>query len=277
MTVRSGVAGGPGAGAGAAPVEEAAPTEPGADPEPAGRVDLNADVGESYGRWQLGDDEALLAELSSANIACGFHAGDPATLWRTCRLAVAAEAVIGAQVGYHDLAGFGRRFLDVDPADLAADVLYQIGALQGLAAAVGSRVRYVKPHGALYHACIDHEEQAVAVLDGIEAARALTGPLAVLGWPGSALLRLAADRGLPTVAEAFADRRYGEDGRLVDRRSPGALVTDPAEAAEQAVALAQEGAVGSLCVHGDTAGAVSLAAAVRRFLLAAGVVVRPFA
>ena len=236
-------------------------------------MDLNADLGEGFGRWALGDDRALLDVVTSANVACGFHAGDPLTLRRTCEGAVRHGVVIGAQVGYRDLAGFGRRFVDVSPDDLAADVLYQLGALDGIARAAGGGVGYLKPHGALYHAVVRHEGQAKAV---VEAVRAYGG-LPVLGLPGSLLLTIAAETGLPTVAEGFADRAYRPDGSLVPRGEPGAVLTDPGAAAEQAVRLAAAGQVRSLCVHGDSPGAVGIAAAVRAALTDAGVQVAAFA
>ncbi|RHW26993.1 LamB/YcsF family protein [Nocardioides immobilis] len=236
-------------------------------------MDLNADVGESFGRWQLGDDEALLPHLTSANVACGFHAGDPLTLRRTCESAVRHGVVIGAQVGYRDLAGFGRRFVDVASDELAADVLYQLGALDGIARAAGGRVGYLKPHGALYHAVTRHEGQARAVVAAVVAY----GGLPVLGLPGSLLLTVAEEAGLPTVGEGFADRAYRPDGSLVPRAEPGALITDPAAAAAQAVRLADAGDVRSVCVHGDSPGAPALAAAVRAALSDAGVTVAAFA
>jgi len=236
-------------------------------------VDLNADLGESYGRWVLGDDAALLPLISSANVACGFHAGDPATLYETCRLATEHRVAVGAQVSYPDLMGFGRRFIDISPADLTAAVIYQIGALDGLARATGGQVRYVKPHGALYNTVVHHEAQAAAV---VAAVRAYDEPLPVLGLPGSVLLDLAAAAGLRTVTEYFVDRNYTDDGRLVDRRDPGALVTDPEAAAARAVATAQSGTAQSLCLHGDSPGAVTMARTVRAALDAAGVVVVPF-
>ncbi len=187
-------------------------------------IDLNADVGESFGRWRLGDDAGLLRVVTSANIACGFHAGDPATLVRTCRLAVEAGVAIGAHVSYRDLAGFGRRFLDVAAEDLDAEVRYQIGALDGIARSVGGRVAYVKPHGALYTAVVTHEGQAAALVRAIGSF----GPeVAVLGLSGSALLGLAEAAGLPTVAEAFADRGYTPEGTLVPRDRPGASSPTP--------------------------------------------------
>ena len=249
-------------------------------------VDLNADLGEGFGVWRLGDDDALLGVITSANVACGFHAGDPSTMRRVCDRAVERGVVIGAQVSYRDLAGFGRRFVDVEPAELADDVLYQLAALDGVARASGGRVRYVKPHGALYNAVVTHEAQAAAV---VAAVRDLDPSLPVLGLPGSALLRAAADAGLRTVAEGFADRGYTPDGTLVPRREPGALVHDPAAVAARAVRMAADGRVEavdgstvaveveSVCVHGDTPGAVELARAVRTALTAAGLGPAPFA
>lgn len=236
-------------------------------------VDLNADLGESYGRWTLGDDEAMLDLITSANIACGFHAGDPATLHRTCRHAVERKVVIGAQVGYPDLAGFGRRFLDISAEDLTAGVIYQIGALDGLARSVGGRVSYVKPHGALYHAAVDHEQQAAAVVDAVVA---IDSDLPILGLPGSALLEIATSRGLRAVPEYFIDRNYTPEGRLVDRRQSDALISDPEVAAGRAVRAAQDRVAESMCTHGDSPGAVRMAQTVRRALTEAGISIRPF-
>jgi len=236
-------------------------------------VDLNADLGESYGRWTLGDDAAMLTLITSANVACGFHAGDPTTLRETCRRAVAAGVVIGAQVSYPDLVGFGRRFIDISPTDLTAAVIYQIGALDGLARSVDGRVRYVKPHGALYHSVIDHEQQAHAV---VQAVLDCDAELPVLGLPGSLLLKLAAAAGLRTVTEYFIDRNYTTDGRLVDRRHANALITDPSLAAQRAVAAARNGRADSFCTHGDSPGAVQMATAVRDALLAEEITLAPF-
>jgi 5-oxoprolinase (ATP-hydrolysing) subunit A len=249
-------------------------------------VDLNADLGEGFGVWRLGDDDALLDVVTSANVACGFHAGDPSTMRRVCDRAVERDVVIGAQVSYRDLAGFGRRFVDVEPGELADDVLYQLAALDGIARTSGGRVRYVKPHGALYNAAVTHEAQATAV---VAAVAAYDSTLPVLGLPGSALLRAAGDAGLPTVAEGFPDRGYTPDGTLVPRREPGALVHDPGTVAARAVRMAAEGRVQavdgstvgvdiqSVCVHGDTPGAVELARAVRVALTGAGLGPRAFA
>jgi 5-oxoprolinase (ATP-hydrolysing) subunit A len=249
-------------------------------------IDLNSDVGESFGRWELGDDAAVLDLVTSANVACGFHAGDPLTLRRTCALAVAHGVRIGAQVGYRDLAGFGRRHIAYERAELTADVLYQLGALDGIARAAGGAVTYVKPHGALYNTAVHDEEQAAAVVD---AVRSYDDRLAVLGLPGSALLAAAERAGLRAVREAFADRGYTAAGSLVPRAEAGALVTDPDEVAERVLRMVTESSVvgvdgsvvaveaDSVCVHGDSPGAVAMAQAVRARLAGAGVTLEAFA
>ncbi|WP_405765860.1 LamB/YcsF family protein [Streptomyces sp. NBC_01538] len=249
-------------------------------------IDLNADLGEGFGRWRLTDDEQLLTVVTSANVACGFHAGDAPTMRRVCDLAAARGVRIGAQVSYRDLAGFGRRAMDVPPDELAAEVAYQIGALEVFARAAGTRVSYVKPHGALYNRAVHDAEQAAAVIDGVLLA---AKGLAVLGLPGSRLLELAGAAGLPAVPEAFADRAYTEEGTLVPRGQDGALVTDPDTVVARSVTLARTGVVASrsgaplairarsLCVHGDTPGAVDLARRVRAALEASGVGVEAFA
>jgi 5-oxoprolinase (ATP-hydrolysing) subunit A len=249
-------------------------------------VDLNADLGESFGRWRLGDDEALLGIVTSANVACGFHAGDPTTLVRTCRAAVERGVAIGAQVSYRDLAGFGRRFIDVASDDLYADVLYQLAALAGIARSAGGAVTYVKPHGALYNAVVDNEIQADAV---VRAVADHSPVMPILGLPGSALLRLAAKAGLRPVPEAFADRGYTASGTLVPRSQAGAVLDDPQQVGARAVRMVTEHRVDSVdggevrieadsvCVHGDSPGAVAMAGAVREALLGEGVTVAPFA
>jgi UPF0271 protein len=249
-------------------------------------VDLNSDLGESYGRWTLGDDDAVLELVTSANVACGFHAGDPTVLRRTCDRAAERGVVVGAQVGYHDLAGFGRRFVDVAPDELTNDVLYQVGALEAFARVAGTRVAYVKPHGALYNTIVHHEAQAAAV---VEAVRRYDPSLPVLGLPGSQWLRLAGEAGLRTVAEAFADRAYTPEGTLVSRREPGAVLHDTDEIARRCVRMAVDREVeavdgsvvpvdaASICVHGDTPGAVAIARAVKHALSAADVTIEPFA
>jgi UPF0271 protein len=236
-------------------------------------MDLNADVGESFGRWSLGDDATMLQMVTSANVACGFHAGDPAGILATCKLAMQSNVVVGAQVGYRDLAGFGRRFMDVSGPDLKADVIYQIGALQALARSVGSSVRYVKPHGALYHAVNRHEEQARAF---VSAVLNNDEDLAVVGSPGSMMLTLAAGAGLRTFREGFADRGYGQKGELLQRGVVGALLTDAGTVAAQVVRLAQTGNYDTICLHSDTPGAVTLAQAARRALSAAKVPIVAF-
>jgi 5-oxoprolinase (ATP-hydrolysing) subunit A len=249
-------------------------------------MDLNADLGEGFGVWRLGDDDALLGVVTSANVACGFHAGDPATMRRVCSRAAAAGVAVGAQVSYRDLAGFGRRFMDVDRAELTDDILYQLAALDGIARVAGTRVSYVKPHGALYNAAVSHEGHAQAVVD---AVLAYDRRLPVLGLPGSVLLREAEAAGMRPVSEGFADRGYTPAGTLVPRTQPGALVHDPVAVAARALRMAADGVVDavdgspvlmpvqSVCVHGDTPGAVEMARAVRTSLAEAGLALRPFA
>jgi UPF0271 protein len=248
-------------------------------------IDVNADLGEGFGVWTLGDDDALLGVITSANVACGFHAGDPSTMRRVCAGAVAGGVAIGAQVSYRDLAGFGRRFVDVAPAELTDDVLYQLAALDGIARASGGRVRYLKPHGALYHDAARSERTAAAVVEAV----ALYDPtLPVLGLAGSVLLARAEARGLVSVPEAFADRAYTGEGLLVSRREPGSVLHDVEAVAARCVQLATRGVVASvdgstvevrarsICVHGDTPGAVEMARAVKLALHDAGVELRRF-
>ncbi|MCW2878735.1 MAG: hypothetical protein JWQ95_2835 [Sphaerisporangium sp.] len=248
-------------------------------------IDLNSDLGEGFGRWELGDDEALLSIVTSANIACGFHAGDPTIMRRTCETAAGRGVAIGAQVGYRDLAGFGRRFIEVPPEALADDIVYQIGALDAFARLAGTRVSYVKPHGALYNAIVHHEAQARAV---VAAVRAYDPGLPVLGLPGSEWLRQAQRAGLTTVTECFADRAYTPQGTLVPRSSPGAVLHDPGEVAGRCLRMARgepiEAVDGtplsvhaeSICVHGDSPGAVAMAREIRATLAAAGIEPAPF-
>jgi len=221
------------------------------------RIDLNADLGEG-----VTDDAGLLALVTSANVACGFHAGDEATMRAVCREAATRGVRIGAQVSYDDRAGFGRRRMDPEPDVLERWVRVQVEALSEAATACGTVVAYLKPHGALYNRVVRDRLQAAAVLAG-------SGDLPVLGLPGGALLELAAAQGRPVFTEGFPDRGYTPEGRLVPRGRPGALVEDPAEIAERAVGLAAAG-VDSLCVHGDSPGAVAAAAAVRAALESAG-------
>jgi 5-oxoprolinase (ATP-hydrolysing) subunit A len=248
-------------------------------------IDLNSDLGEGFGAWTLGDDDALLDVVTSANVACGFHAGDPDILRRVCDLAVERGVVIGAQVGYRDLHGFGRRAMDVDPPTLTNEVIYQIAALDGFARVAGTRVSYVKPHGALYNAVVHHREQATAV---VEAIRLFDATLPVMGLPGALILDVADEAGLGTVTEAFADRGYTPQGTLVPRSEPGALLHDPWHIAQRMVTMVKTGrlqasdgsdvavSASSICVHGDSPEAVGIAVAVRRALSEAGIDVRPF-
>lgn len=249
-------------------------------------IDLNSDLGESFGRWELGDDKALLSIVTSANVACGFHAGDPSTLRRTTAEAAARGVAIGGHVAYRDLAGFGRRFMDVPPTELTDEVLYQLGALSVFARLSGQSLRYVKPHGALYNAIVHHEEQAAAV---VEAVRAFDPELPVLGLPGSRFLEKAERAGLPTYREAFADRAYTPEGTLVSRREVGSVLHDPDAIAARCLRIARGEPItaidgteilveaDSLCVHGDSPGAVEIARAVAERLRAEGITVAPFA
>jgi UPF0271 protein len=236
-------------------------------------MDLNADLGEGFGIWRLGDDEALLSIVSSANVACGFHAGDPATMRRICAQAAERGVAVGAQVGYRDLPGFGRRRIDYDPAELRDDLIYQIGALDAFCRIAGTRVRYVKPHGALYNTAMVDEGQARAVVESIVD---YDPSLPVLCLPGSVLARIAIEAGVRVVAEGYADRAYRPEGTLVPRREPGAVLSDVDAVVAQAMRLATAGTVESICVHGDTPGAVEMAARVRDALVAAGLSVCPF-
>ena len=244
------------------------------------RIDLNSDLGESFGAWTMGDDAAMLEIVTSANVACGFHAGDPAGILQTLREAARRGVSIGAHVAYPDLSGFGRRNMDVASADLRAGVIYQIGALQALACVAGTQVHYVKPHGALYNTIAHDRRQATDVIEAVKALVVLAGsPLA--GW--------AREAGLTVVAEAFADRGYTPEGTLVSRREPGAVLHDAEQVAARMLRLVREGVVeavdgslakveaDSICVHGDSPDAVAMARAVRRVLADAGVTLAPFA
>ena len=248
-------------------------------------MDLNADLGEGFGVWRLGDDEALLGIVTSANVACGFHAGDAPTMRRICEWAADRGVAVGAQVAYRDLAGFGRRRIEYDPSDLRDEIIYQIAALDGFCRLQDEKVRYVKPHGALYHAATTDVRQASAV---VAAVADYDRSLPVLCQAASALATCAAQSGLRVVGEGFADRAYQADGTLVPRGQPGALLSDVDAVVERAVRLALVGEVvaidssvvecpvESLCVHGDTPGAVDLAQRVRSALEMSGVRLAPF-
>ncbi|MBP8885464.1 MAG: LamB/YcsF family protein [Pseudomonas sp.] len=249
-------------------------------------IDLNSDLGESFGQWCMGDDAAMLDIVTSANVACGFHAGDPAGILRTLRAAAAKGVTIGAHVAYPDLVGFGRRNMDIASFDLTADVIYQIGALQALATAAGTSVRYVKPHGALYNTIAHDTRQALAV---IEAIRAVDARLVLVALAGSPLIELARHEGLTCIAEAFADRAYTPTGALVSRREPGAVLHDAEQVAQRMLRLVQTGEIeaidgsvtrieaDSICVHGDSPGAIQMAREVRQLLEQSGVSLQPFA
>jgi UPF0271 protein len=248
-------------------------------------VDLNADLGEGYGVWSAGDDDAMLDIVTSANVACGFHAGDPSTLRRVCAAAVQRSVRIGAQVSFPDLAGFGRRHMEIPSNELTDIVLYQLGALDAFAQVAGAEVSYVKPHGALYHAAAIDPRVANAI---VTAVIEYDPSMAVLGLPHSHLLDAAQEHGLEPIAEGFADRAYHHDGQLVARSHAEAVLHAPIEVATRAVQMVCEGTVQSvegamvnvpirsLCIHGDTPGAVAIAGAVKTALTTADVVIFPF-
>ena len=249
-------------------------------------IDINSDMGESFGAWSMGDDDAMLDIVTSANVACGFHAGDPAGILRTLKAAAAKNVTIGAHVAYPDKVGFGRRNMDLASDELTADVIYQIGALQSLAKAAGTSVRYVKPHGALYNTIAHDRRQALAV---IAAIRAIDPTLILVALAGSELIELARNEGLQCVAEAFADRAYTPQGTLVSRREPGAVLHDPQLVAQRMLRLVEDGTIeaidgsrtriqaDSICVHGDSPAAVEMARELRRVLEHANLSLRPFA
>ena len=249
------------------------------------KIDLNSDLGESLGEWSMGDDAAMLGVVSSANVACGFHAGDPAGILETLRSAKAANVSVGAHVAYPDLTGFGRRNMDVASHELVADVIYQIGALQGLALAVGTRVGYVKPHGALYNTIARDQRQAG---DVIAAIRAIDPSLALVVLAGSPLVQWARDAGLRVISEAFADRAYTPTGALVSRREKGAVLHDPELIVQRMTRFVQEGVIeavdgslvkveaDSICVHGDSPDAVAIAQALREGFTQQGIRIASF-
>ncbi len=249
------------------------------------KIDLNSDLGESLGGWRMGDDAAMLDIVSSANVACGFHAGDAAGILSTLKAAKARNVVVGAHVAYRDLAGFGRRNMDVASSDLVADVIYQIGALQGLARAAGTTVKYVKPHGALYNTIAQDKRQA---MDVITAMKAIDPSLVLMALAGAPLIGWARDAGLTVVAEAFADRGYTPQGALVSRREAGAVLHDEQLIAQRMLTLVREGVIeavdgsmvrveaDSICVHGDSPGAVAIARNIRQRFEQEGVQIASF-
>ena len=247
------------------------------------RVDLNADVGESFGAWSLGQDPALMSSITSASVACGFHAGDPGVMRATVALALEHGVAVGAHPGFPDLAGFGRRELQVSPRDVEDFVVYQIGALAGIAAAQGVRLQHVKPHGALFNMAVRDASLADAI------ARAVTmidKSMILFGLPGSELVAAGTRAGLRTACEVFADRAYRSDGTLVPRQEEGAVIHDAAAVEQRVTAMVRDQAVlaldgtrvpltvDTICVHGDTPGAAELAARIRASLEKAGVEVK---
>nr|WP_218057271.1 5-oxoprolinase subunit PxpA [Gilliamella apicola] len=248
-------------------------------------IDLNSDLGESFGQWQMGNDEAMLKVVSSANVACGFHAGSPTGILKTLKAAKANNVEVGAHVGYPDLVGFGRRNMDIATDELTADVIYQIGALKGLATSIGTKVSYVKPHGALYNTIAHDKRQAMAVID---ALCAVDSTLTLVALAGSKLIDWAKESGLSVVAEAFADRAYHADGTLVSRKEVGAVLHDPDLVADRMLQLVNDGGVmsiegqfvrieaGSICVHGDSADALAMAQKVRQKLQQNGINIASF-
>lgn len=249
-------------------------------------IDLNSDLGEGFGPWPMGDDAAMLALVTSANIACGFHAGDPAGILKVLKVAAARGVVVGAHVGYRDLVGFGRRNMDPSSEELVGDTIYQIGALQGLAKAAGTTVRYVKPHGALYNTIASDARQAADVIAGIKA---VDPSLILMALAGAPIVEQARAAGLTVVCEAFADRAYNADGSLVSRRLPGSVIHDPAEVAARMLRMVNEKRIvaidgtdialdaQSICIHGDTATAVAIASTLRDTLAARGATLKSFA
>ena len=248
-------------------------------------IDINSDLGESFGAWKMGDDSAMLDIVSSANVACGFHAGDPAGILRTLKAAAERGVAIGAHVGYRDLAGFGRRNMDPTSDELIGDVIYQIGALQGLAKAAGTRVTYVKPHGALYNTIAIDKRQGKDVIDAILA---IDPSLVLMALAGSQLVEQARTAGLTVITEAFADRAYTPEGNLVSRREKGSVLHDPELIAERMVRMVKEGVIEaidgtltkvdaqSICVHGDSEGAVAMAKRLREKFEQSGLTIRSF-
>ena len=247
------------------------------------RIDLNADIGESFGIYTIGHDEMLLRSITSGSIACGFHAGDPSVMRQTVRAASRAGVSIGAHPGFPDLIGFGRREMKLEPREVADLVLYQVGAIHAMAKAEGVALRHVKPHGALYNMSVRRAEIAEAIA---RAVASFDGALVLVGLPGSELLSAGARLGLRVAAEAFADRSYEPDGTLTPRNLSGSVVSEPGRVVERAVRMVRDGRVAArdestfslkvdtICVHGDTPNAAELAAAVRLGLEQAGIDVK---
>ncbi|MCA1961715.1 MAG: LamB/YcsF family protein [Desulfomonile sp.] len=251
------------------------------------RIDLNCDMGESFGTYRKGLDEEVIKFVSSANIACGWHAGDPHVMNRTVQMAAAHGVGVGAHPGYPDLEGFGRRALDCTRDEIRNYVIYQIGALQAFCAAHRAKMRHVKPHGSLYNAASEDPAVAEAIAEGIASVNPDLIFVGLAGPKGAHIKAIGARFGLKVALEAFADRAYTPDGNLVSRKLPGAVLTDPALVADRAVGMAKESKVvavdgtvidlnvQTICVHGDTPGAVEMVKRIRGILDREGVVVRP--
>jgi 5-oxoprolinase (ATP-hydrolysing) subunit A len=247
------------------------------------RIDINSDMGESFGAYTIGHDAGLMISITSANVAAGFHAGDPSVLRETIRLARIHGVAVGAHPGFPDLVGFGRRELNVTSQEAADMVLYQVAAVAGVAAAEGVKIQHVKPHGALFNMAVRNAELAGAIA---KAVAAFDASLILFGLPGSEILAAGKAAGLPVAAEVFADRAYEPDGSLASRRKPGSVIHDPDTVVARAVRMAKDRTVVALdgsmvaleadtiCVHGDTPGSDHLAARIRAGLEAAGITVK---
>jgi UPF0271 protein len=244
------------------------------------RIDINSDVGESFGAYTIGSDAEVMAGITSANVACGFHAGDPGVMRRTVALAREHGVAIGAHPGFPDLVGFGRRELNATPAEVENLVLYQIGALAAMTTAIGLRLQHVKPHGALFNQAVTDRRLAEAIA---RAVHAFDPTLVLFGLPGSQILEAGRDAGLRVASEVFADRAYEPDGSLASRRKPGSVIHDPARVLERSIRMVEKGTVEALdgtpvtvhadtiCVHGDTPGAATLVVTLRQGLEARGI------
>ncbi len=251
------------------------------------KIDLNSDMGESFGAYKLGMDEAVIQHITSANIACGWHAGDPLVMDRTVKMAVEFGVGVGAHPGYPDLLGFGRRNMDCTLEEVQKYLIYQIGALQAFCKINGTKLQHVKPHGALYLMAVENEKIARAVAEAIVSVNPELLYVALAGAKGEFMSRIGQEVGLKVVYEAFADRAYTPDGTLVSRRQPGAVIKDPGEVSERALRMAKDGIViavdgtsipleaQTLCVHGDTPSAVDLVKKIRETLESDGVLVTP--
>jgi UPF0271 protein len=249
------------------------------------RIDINCDLGESYGDFKVGNDEKIMPHITSANIACGFHAGDPVTMAQTINLAKKHNVAIGAHPGYPDLLGFGRREMQLTLEEVKSYMIYQVSALQGFARTAGVSLQHVKPHGALYNAAVKDEKLSKAIMD---AVKALNDNFIVFAPPKSALAKATVESGLRVAYEVFADRAYNSDGSLVSRKQPNAIIQVPQKVVERAIKMVKEGTVlaangevvnlgevHTICVHGDSPKAVGLAEALKKGLIKVGIEVKP--